>query len=512
MTLFFLLGSPCSTLAYDGLSDFLGEVFRGLTGQKKQAVPIAIEAVQQFPPPAEAELEKRKDRLVSYATAAKHWLATQCRECGHPFSEEQLEQLDQLFLEEVETSQDLYKQGKNRRNQHGFSDYAPVKFTIDGAASSLFSGTTWTRKIEKILTPEQIEAMQQAEAERRNFQLAAKRAWILSLLDQELYFTADQRKAVAQHLEKRLNERNRSQLYSLTNQNYYLQYQQPHSLLKTMPNDVLSEAQHTRLERVSNGNVNGPASERYITFMSNDGVDSWYEALDKAIDEQGKRLRGMADLQIEYFQNEYDLDQASIDHLALAAKGASLYRLSDWKKGTKQNLREWEERMQQQQFGNGNFGFSVSVPAANCIEEHQLWRNAVKSLAVDTTEISSDRNTRRRQAEAQYLLSLIDEELWLTQRQREKLTLLLREKMPKSQIQGYEYMYEIVLLSIPMVVLNEKDVKKICMESEPVESQKNDDPAQMHAFKGLKGQYKINGRNVMMQMQNMGQFSFNIPQ
>lgn len=246
--------------------------------------------------------------------------------------------------------------------------------------------------------------------------------------------------------------------------------------------------------------------------MSNDGVDNWYETLDKAIEEQALRLRGMAELQIEYYEHEYALDQAGIDHLKLAAKGTSLYCLADWKESAKQNLRQWEERMQQQQFGNGNFGFSISVPSANSIERHQLWQNAIKALAVNTAKIATDRKRRRLETESLYILSLVDSEYWLTQQQRKKFEELLKKKMPKSQISGYEYMYEIVLLSIPMVVLNKNDVKEIFLDSEPTELQKNEDPAQMHALESLKEQYQINGRRVTMQMQNMGQFSFNIPQ
>lgn len=504
MILALLCSTPSSSFAYDGLSDFFGEVFRGITGQKKQPAAV-IRAVQQFPPPPEAELKKRKNRLIAYATARKHWLHTTC-----DLTDKQSDQLDEIFLAEVEASQERLKNKNNQRNQHGFPDYAPVRFTVDGAAATNFSGTAWDRKIEEVLTPEQIAAFEEAQKVRSEFLIDALRAWVLNLLDQELYFTSEQREVVSKQLEKRLSSKS-SQLYSLGNQNYYLKYQQPHTLLTTLPDDVLNEPQNARLKRVKDGNVNGPASERYITFMSNEGVDGWYDTLEKAIDEQGKRLRGMADLQIRYYENEYDLDQEGIDHLRLAAKGTSLYCLASWKESTKANLRQWEERMQQQQFGNGNFGFSVSVPNTNSIEQHQLWKNAVEALSVDSSKIATERSERRRELESKYLLSLLDKELLLTQSQREEFTKLLDKKMPKNQISGYEYMYEIVLLAIPLVTLKDQEVKKIFLASPPIEGLNEEDHPQLLAWEALKEQYQINGRNVTMQMQNMGQFSFNIP-
>ncbi|MBT5017725.1 MAG: hypothetical protein HON04_03170 [Planctomicrobium sp.] len=500
-----LISTPTPVLAYDGLSDLLGELFRGITGQKKPAPAVMINAMQQFPPLPEAELKKRKDRLIAYASVRKQWLHAHCQ-----LSDEQSENLDKIFLAEIEASQERLKKNNNQRNQNGFPDYAPVRFTIDGAAAKNFSGTAWDRKIEEVLTPEQIANFEKAQNERGTSIVDAQRAWVLNLLDQELYFTSEQREVVSEQLEKRLSLKS-SQLYSLSNQNYYLKYQQPHTLLTTLPDDVLNDPQKARLKRVKGGNVNGPASERYITFMSNDGVDGWYDTLEKAIDEQGQRLRGMADLQIRYYEKEYHLDQEGVDHLRLAAKGTALYCLASWKESTKTNLRQWEERMQQQQFGNGNFGFSISVPNVNSIGQHQLWRNAVEALSVDSSKIATEREDRRRELESKYLLSLLDKELLLTQKQREQIAILLNKKMPQKQISGYEYMYEIVLLAVPMVILEDEEVKEIFLASPQDEGLNEDDHPQLLAWEALKGQYQIKGRNVTMQMQNMGQFSFNIP-
>ena len=83
--------------------------------------------------------------------------------------------------------------------------------------------------------------------------------------------------------------------------------------------------------------------------------------------------------------------------------------------------------------------------------------------------------------------------------------------MPQKQISGYEYMYEIVLLAVPMVILEDEEVKEIFLASPQDEGLNEDDHPQLLAWEALKGQYQIKGRNVTMQMQNMGQFSFNIP-
>lgn len=485
-----LLGSPTYSSAYDGLSDFLGEVFRGLMGEQRQPAPAVM--AQQFPPPPEGMMKKREERLLNFATGKLRWIDTHCE-----LSEEQEVEFKTLFLQYVKELQDQFAKNQQRHN-HGFADDAPVRFVVDGAASH-FRSSVWKREIEKKLTEEQQKKLNEA-VEERNAQLEQiDRDWVFNLLNKELFFTAEQEKIVRKHLSKSMKGISSQQLYSLTDQNYYLKYQQPHKFLSTLDQDLLNPAQKKRLKRVIGGNVNGPASERYITFMSNDGTDSWYETLDQAIEEQQNRLQEIANIQIAFYEVEHGLDQAGINHLQLAAKGTVLYGIDSWKTSTRQQLRQWEERMLQQQFGGGNFGFSISVPQPRSIYQHQLWKNAIAGLEIEASKIAKEREEAAKGIKTRYLLSFFDRELWLTNDQRKQLEEMLLKKMPKNDFQGYEYMYEVVLMAIPLVKFNEGELKKVL------------EPTQMDTWDCLKDQYQINGRHVTLQMQNMGQFSFNIP-
>ncbi len=155
--------------------------------------------------------------------------------------------------------------------------------------------------------------------------------------------------------------------------------------------------------------------------------------------------------------------------------------------------------MQQQQFGNGNFGFSVSTPNSNSIEQHQLWKTTLSEMGVNSAKRLSQREQDIRDARAKYLIMLLDYELWLTPLQRQELLKILQKKMPKSDVQGYEYMYEVVQIAVPLARIEEKQVEKILT------------PPQFQAWKTLKKQFGFNGRNVTVNMQNQGQFNFYIP-
>lgn len=486
------LAQSQTACGYDGLSDLLGELFRGLAGPKQPAV---VRGALLLPPPPENEMKVRKERLEANFAARRFYLSSICELDGA-----QNKRLEAQFQMEIEESQRKRMAAGNQRQQ-GFGDFAPVCFGMNGAAACDLKFTKWKAELLEILSPEQQSRLKEIDAQRDARLQQAHRDWVLQLLDTELYFTPEQRTAVSQHLEETATS-NRPELYSLSHQNYYLRYQTPHLLLSALPPGILNPEQSDRLKKLRNGNSSGPESERYITFMSNNGVESWYATLDEAIQKQGARLQQITKLQILYYQAVSELDAQALRHLELAAKGTVLYCLHDWKDSTSQSLRQWEERLLKREFGNGNFGFSVSVPDSKTVNRHELWKETLASLSVDSEGMFSAREVQAKQVRMQYLLSLIDQELWLTPTQFEKLSSLLSKKMPKQEITGYEYMYEVVLMAIPLVVLEEAKIKEIL------------DPFQVLAWVALRKQYQFNNnnRNVMIQMQNMGQFSFNIPQ
>ncbi len=490
-----LIGSACAqpAVAFDDFSDFLGDVFRGITGQKKKAAaPVILDAAMQFPAPAEKEMEKRKKRLEGFAAAQKNWIHSACE-----LTDEQNAKFDKLVAERIQASQERRKKGNVQ--QRGLADYAPVQFTFTGAVNSTLDGAEWDRKVVELLTDDQSQRLSKANDERSQSLRLAQRDRILNIIDTELFFTSEQRPLVAQHIEEKLSL-NVNKLYSLTNQTYYLRYESPQSLLNSLPPEgILNPAQKDRWTRVLKGNSSGAQSERYITFMSNDGVDGWYKTLDEALNHQAIRLTQAANVRIEYFTAEFELAEKDVQHLKLAAKGTIIYCMQTWKKSAKQNLQQWEERMNQQQFGNGNFGFSVAVPSTKVIEQHELWTNTLSEIGVDSTASSKDQVNQRQAAKMGYIISLLDRELWLTPKQRVQFQKVLASKLPKNDISGYEYMYEVVLLAIPLVRLSEADVKKILT------------PEQIVAWSALKTQYAINGQVVTINMQNQGQFNIRIP-
>lgn len=474
------------------LGDILGELFRSIVEKPKPRPQPFVP--QNFPPPDEKSVQQRRERLEAFYGAEAGFL----RAVGK-LSDEQFEVLQTKLVAELTRSQEEYlKIGGKPRN--GFGDFAPVRFAMDGAAAYQYDDERRLHLLSDVLSEEQKEAIHKAHEQRNQALLQAQRDWILCKLDDDLFFTSDQLEKIVPEFDKKLGKLKRPQLYSMTNQTYYLPYQSP-QIFFSGSSEHLNDAQNRRLQQLRNGNSSGPDSERYVTFMSRNGVNNWYETLDEAIEKQSDRLERIAELQIAFYKAEYDLDPDTIHHLELAARGTVLYCMHDWKESTNQNLRQWEERIrEQQQFRNGNFGFSVSVPPANSISNHELWQSTLAGINLNADTEGQRREDRHFQSRLEYLCSLLDLELWLTAEQRSKLITLLEKRVPKKDFASYEYMYEVVLISIPLALISDKEIQSILT------------PEQFEAWECLKKQFQINGRNVTIQMQNMGQFGFTIPQ
>lgn len=478
-------------------ANVIGELIRRLVRPAVAPAPFPV-PVRQGPLPPEQEVELRLKRLRDHAAVYVHWLNSVCS-----LTPEQLEQLAEFINTKIEKSQQEYQVNWGRDQNRGFSDYAPIRFTVDGAANNFFVGKSWDSQLEKLLTPEQSQQWRMAQGNRQAIADAAVRSRLLHLLDQELYFTTAQREQVAEHLKETVKSLDKS-LYSLAGRNYsyYFSYQSPQHLLNGIPQGVLSEPQEQRWKAFRNHQVgNGPESEQYITFMSDHGVAKWYEMLDEAVVAQQARLGLMAELRIHYFASEFDLPQEQVNHLRTASKGTVLYCLDNWRESTRNQLRQWEQRMvEQAQFRQGNFGFSMSVPDARNFDQHSIWTSTISELGIQTQALGSARSEASRAATIRYLLKFLDDELWLSPEQHGRLTKALENKFPKQEIQGYEYMYEMVHLAIPLVRIEEAEVKEILNEE------------QWLVWENLLGEYKVQGRQIMLQMRNQGQFSFMIPQ
>lgn len=487
-----IIGNTRSGQAFDGVSDLLGEVFRRLV-PRPQPAAVPVQPLRQMPPPPPAELKARHVRLEAYFAARLYWLKSIC-----DLDEEQVPGVV-MALEKLRAAAEQEYAQDNHRRSHGFSDYAAVRFTVDGAASRDANSVDPPEMILEQLTNRQRDQLKRAQQARAAAMQAVLRDRIVDVFDSELFLTSNQREQLERHIAEKLGGEP-FRLYSLTPQNFYLNYTSPEKLLSGLDLQVLSAVQRKRCAAVCNSRTSGSGSERYLTFMSNQGVDGWYDSLDEAMHMQRDRLLEIAAVRSEFYQAEFGLNDEQVRRLELAAKGTVLYCLEDWEESTVRNLRQWEERMQeQQQFRNGNFGFSVSVPQTQVVDQHQLWKSTLSDLKIDLNDSESDRALRQRRTEAAYLLALLDQELWLTPEQRMQMAPLLSQVMPRSRLQGYDYFYEVYLMAIPVMKLNDKDLEKILA------------PSQRRAWENLKGQYRVNGQNVTITGRNMGNFTIHIP-
>lgn len=472
------------------LGNLLGEALKKLFARPERvARPMLVPAVMQ-PPQAK---EANRERITSFLKAHAAWIDRTCR-----LTQEQREALARFQEEAIEREMQEFDAHAQQRQNVALPTYSPISLTTQGAAARLLRDQKWIRQIRDLLTDEQQTLFDEA-MEQREFR--AKRASAMNffaLLDEELFFHSSQRDSISQQILDEVQARPYC-LMSLSGQTYYIDYQTPPRLLERLDNQDLTTAQQSLFAKIKQNIRNQGSNQRYLTFMSNDGVESWYTSLDNSIAEQEQFLSAAVEIRIDFISAECDMTAAQIRHLRTASKGTLLYCIRDWQESSTKQLRDWEERMQQDQFRFGNFGFSISLPQPEVIDRHPLWKATLNEVAGKAQTAFQQREELHREIRRDYILSLLDMELWLSPDQLEKLSVQLTPKVPVGELPNREYFHEIILLSVPYVRLSDHEVQEILDES------------QLQAWKTLGSQFQINGQNVTITMNHGGQFGFHVP-
>lgn len=487
------LAEPASLRDDGSLISRIGELFgkavRGIADPDPQ--PAAAQAMQILQPaqqkikPREADLKKHADRTRALAGAIQSWVTQTCQP-----DEAQQGKLQTLVIDSLKVEGERYanKNDPNRQNV-AFGPTTPLLFVhSDNGTTTVINGqpidcigaiysTELLRLIQKdILNETQREQLSAALTDRSEFQNAAFREYVVTLFDQELFLTEDQRQKMLDQFSARSKDIT-SPFYSFIGYSYYLPNKSLGDVLSASKADYLDSRQKGRLKDL----LAGDGNQNYIMFQSSEGAEQWDETVKQAVPKQRSLYLNAAAVRIGYLERSLKLTPEQVAFLSDASKGAVVEALGEWKISTQQTIDQMKQHMAQAQ---GNFGFSAQHISVDGLDQNEIWTNALREVHGDVK--SEERIAFIRHAKAMTVTALLDQEMWLMPAQRAAVLEVMETSMPRNFVKSDydQYVRELILLAYPLHRAPEAKVREVLSES------------QQAIWQQLKGFFQINQANA----------------
>ncbi len=478
------------------IGNFFGEALRGLTDDDRESAAEAemrafpVEQQQKLTP-SESDRKEYGERIFALSGSLQVWVTQICE-----LDEAQQQQLSELVVKRVSDINDRYaKKSDPERQNRPFGATTPLLFVQPDGDGTKFTSSLLKLIRSDLLNDGQKEKLDAAVSERSDFQRAAFREYIVSIFDQELFLTTEQRNGMLEHFAA-TPDRITSPFYTFTAQPYYLPYKSLGEILRANKATFLDDRQRARLSDLTSGTTNG--NQNYIMFQSSEGPEQWAENVKQATVAQRDIYLRAAAVRIGYLERSLDLTPEQVAYLTVASKGATTEALESWKESTQQTLDRMQQQMAQIQ---GNFSFSAQNITTDGLDVNAIWTHAIKKVNADKQ--SGDRITAIRNAKAIAVTAMLDQELWLLPNQRAEVREFSAASLPRnpSAKSSYDdYVRDLIVLAYPLHKGAEPRIKTVL--SEP----------QQAVWKGLKEFIRWNkARNYLeIPMKNQGG-SFTVP-
>ncbi len=474
--------------ALEKLADLIGEVVDEVAGNRRQPVDVVFgfdEPAEVAVEPMKADVDRRRERVAAHVAAFHDWVSR-----NSDLPDEAHQHLKSGIEKQIRQSEDKWKRDPQRQNQ-AMSDSAPIIFTTSRGAASFLSRRQLDRFLNDPAAAEHRDVLVELLDERRQAICKANLKYIVSLIDDELFLTPIQRDVLLTMLPLSIDNLETG-LFAFNPQTYYLPYSSLNNWDRGVPELLLNDVQKQRLAEVRGNN----GQQQYLMISSAAGVESWYKQVDDAVPAQQERLGRAAAVRIAFLAGTLNLQPEQTQYLTVAGKGAATQCIADWKKQTRNQLKEWEGHMAQQ-FAGQDFSFGMALPDVVQLDRNKLWLHTLEKLNADPAV--QERNAFRTDAIASYLTAELDKELWLTPDQRDPLRSLVAKALPADFKAQQPYFRELECFVIPLFRIADDDVADLLTES------------QQQAWTKLKSQFQVNGQHVMLNTQNGGQFGFSLP-
>ena len=479
----------------DSLFLQIGKMIGGaVRGEAEPDVVRAMPANEAVLKPGDQDRQDFQKRIQAHSDTVEAWVSSTCE-----LSDEQKARLKEIFTAQVASDIKAFGKGQTPDQQNRpFPKTFVLLFTRRKGIATEFSEDIFRALRKDFLSPAQTAKLDAAFAERKTFQQEAYINFLVSMIDKELYLSAEQRDALRAHLREKKTITH--PMYSFQPQNYYLPYESLSGLLSKVPGkSILDPAQKKRLADLTGTDPNN----QQVNFQAEEGVEGWYKKMHQLGLKQRDLYLRAAEVRIAWYQKELQLSPEQVDHLTIASKGAAIRALADWKENTERTFEQMQQHMAQ---AGGNFGFGASPIDTKAIDSNEIWSEALKTMTEGTSNGGMiERAASLKASKCESLLALFDEELWLTQDQRKAMVSQFEKSVPETEqsLQYQDYIREIVLMAHPLFLTNEKKRNEVLT------------PPQQEVWKVMQSFFNYQNQNNYVQIQlrnNNGNFGFQIGQ
>ncbi|MEZ6125563.1 MAG: hypothetical protein R3C49_20650 [Planctomycetaceae bacterium] len=273
-------------------------------------------------------------------------------------------------------------------DQRGMPNDFPIRFTdVDGDSRAVCLLRDADDLTSLNLTADQQAKLEVVSDERREFQHAAAVERILNLLDDELFFTSEQRDQLRKLIPGRINlDRT---CYSLRPQSYYLSQLDVRPLLRSGPQlDLLSEIQRKRAADISDANSLRYSRNQCLIFRTNEGMHTWHDRLKVEAREEFQHLQTAVAVRESFIHSGCSLSDSDRRHLLVAGKGAIDEVVTEWKETSSNQL---QRHIDQAARFRGNIAFAIQLAEVSAIDTNELWVQTVASVAPDADSLFKTR-------------------------------------------------------------------------------------------------------------------------
>lgn len=440
---------------------------------------LGFEAADKIP--AKPELEVRQVRLESYLAAHLSWVDHVCE-----LSADQKQKLQTVVQQAVAKSQTEHRKPKPATNVRNYLyDSSPVRFVGALGAAGQIHQLGLDQELLKILSEPQQKKLQAANAERKQQLHDVFLERVFSLMDSKMPFSDKQKEQLSNLFPSRIPFLEDA-LYTMNPRTQYVSEKSILSLVMHPPMSFTKEQWASLQTLRAPRRVGGAFGVRNIrqsrfTLQAIDGPEGWLKNINKQAKVYQGELQKTLLLKADTTFAGLGLSPKDRRSLEVAAKGAAVRTVAEWKKKAALGLTPYKNLVDQQP--GRNFLFSIVGVDSSKIEQHPFWTQAMSKV---TTSRTGQRKGSPADSTLNYVVALLDQELWLDESQREKIKDLYRDAfiVEKRLYRGQQY--ELYLLATVVDSFQLNELKAVLYDG------------QLQAFKELKKQFDADGSDLVL--------------
>ncbi len=382
----------------------------------------------------------RLRRLNAFSRVMQTWITETCN-----LSERQQVDLKTLCERTIIKSQSEWLERKSTQSQKGpLCDTGPISFVVPSGAAieiDLVHNKALFEELAKLLTPDQLTALNTAKSQRSEFLVECLVGQIINRLDEEYYFTSKQRRDLRSILRPAVvSHKDDSPTQSAQCMTVGLHIAWVLKLIKTADDlGVLNESQAEWAQdiRSRGSSFRYQGTSRMLSLSTAENGKSWVDIHSELNDLQKDCVLRAVERRIASAEEDAEpLTRKDRRHLRVAAKGVAERVVTAWAQQERERIIATEQANGGQPFdelllSGGIDHLFLWTPHVSILDCSPLWHHTLRKLSATAQNALAIRTKARNLGDASTIVGLLDRELWLTEGQRTALTNFVLEHMPE---------------------------------------------------------------------------------